>query len=467
MIPIRLADLAAAVGGRVEPGAAADVLVRSVLTDSRVAPGPAPIFVALPTSTADGHDHLAAAAAAGAVALLVAADRPVAVAADLPPRVVVPDTWAALAALAAHVRTVVAPRTIGITGSFGKTTTKDLLAAAVRTAHRTVASRASHNNELGVPLTLLALESDTRVLVAEIGIRGPGDMDAAVAIVRPAVGPVHLETLGDLDGVAREKGRLVAGLPSGGTAVLNGDDPRVRAMARSDVTTLHVSVEGAGGPGPVDVRAEGIRDAGSGRVAAVVRTPWGTTEVAPPLPGRHHLGNALLALTAACAVGAAPDAAAAALGTAPTSASRSVLTEAGGVRVLDDAYNASPPTVLAALRTLRDLDAPGRRWAVLGTMAELGPASEDLHREVGAACTGLDRLVAVGSGGPALALGARAGGVAADAIDVVPDADAALAVLRSEVADGDAVLVKASRVVGLDRVASGLLAALGGAEVAT
>jgi UDP-N-acetylmuramoyl-tripeptide--D-alanyl-D-alanine ligase len=195
-------------------------------------------------------------------------------------------------------------------------------------------------------------------------------------------------------------------------------------------------------------------------VAAVVRTPWGTTDLVPPLPGRHHLTNALLALAVAGVAGIDPAAAAAAIATAPTSGSRAELRRVGGVLVLDDAYNASPPTVLGALETLRGLAVDGRRWAVLGTMAELGRDSAALHREVGAACTGLDRLVAVGEGGALIADGARAAGLATDRIDEVADADAALRVLRAGVGAGDAVLVKASRVMGLDRTAAGLATAL-------
>lgn len=462
MIPLRLAEVADAVGGRVEPPSAVGVVVRAVMTDSRVPAVEPALFVALATASADGHAHLADAEAAGAVAALVTEGRVGPPAPGGAPRVVVPDTWAALARLAAHVRAAVDPLTIAVTGSYGKTTTKDLAAAALRTVRRTVASRASHNNELGVPLTLLALEADTEALVAEVGIRLAGDLDAAARLVRPdvavvtAVGPVHLETLGDLDGVAREKGRLVAALRPGGTAVLNADDPRVAAMRRPDVTTVTVSAAGAA----ADLVAGGIRDAGSGRVGAVVRTPWGTTELLPPLPGRHHLVNAMLALAAAGVAGADPAAAAAAIATAPTSGSRSELRRAGGVTVLDDAYNASPPTVVAALETLMGLPTDGRRWAVLGTMAELGADSTAMHREVGAACAGLDRLVAVGEGGGHLAAGARAAGLPDAHIDLVADAGAALDVLRAGVAAGDVVLVKASRVVGLDRTAAGLLAAL-------
>jgi UDP-N-acetylmuramoyl-tripeptide--D-alanyl-D-alanine ligase len=467
VIPIDLAAVATAVGGRVDPAAAGPVVVRAVTTDTRVtAPAPA-LFVALRTDRADGHDHVPAAAASGAVAVMVAegratSSRPSPGAADLP-RVVVAEPWDALGALAGHVRTVVSPLVVGITGSYGKTTTKDLAAAALRTERRTVASRASHNNELGVPLTLLALEPDTEVLVAEVGIRERGDLDAAARLVRPdvavvtAVGPVHLETLGDLDGVAAEKGRLVAALRPGGTAVLNADDPRVAAMVRPDVTILTVSADGVA----ADLRAGDVQLDDDGRATAVVVTPWGTVRLAPPLPGRHHLTNALCALAVAGAAGVDIEAAAAAIATAPTSASRSAVHRAGGVTVVDDAYNASPPTVVAALATLARLPAQ-RRWAVLGTMAELGADAVAMHREVGAACASLQHLVAVGEGGAAIAEGARAAGLAAERITLVPDAAAALRVLRDGVRGGDAVLVKGSRVVGLDRTAAGLLAALGG-----
>lgn len=461
MIPRRLSELAHIVGGTLA-APVSDPSVDVIMTDSRVAPetGARALFVALRTTAADGHDHLRSARTVGAVAALVEhADG-----STVLPQLVVVDTWAALAALAAHDLRSSGARVVAITGSYGKTTTKDLAAAALAVERRVVASRASFNNELGVPLTMLAVEAGTQVLVAEVGARNAGDLDALAALLRPdvavvtAVGPVHLETFGDEDGVAREKGRLVAALRPGGIAVLNGDDRRVRAM-RSHGDVLHVSA--AGGPGDLVAVAVGVD--GTGRVHAEVTTPWGGTELTLPLPGRHHLTNAMLALAVAGLEGVAPAAAARGIGTAATSASRASLHVVGEVTVLDDSYNASAPTVVGAIGTLTDLDTTGRRWAVLGLMAELGATSQEQHRAVGVACVGsVDRLVVVGAEAHAIAEGARAAGFDPAAIVEVLDREQASALLtgpHGPVA-GDAVLLKASRVVGLDRVAVVLVDAL-------
>jgi UDP-N-acetylmuramoyl-tripeptide--D-alanyl-D-alanine ligase len=458
MIPLRIVTLAAVLGAHLDESDTSLVIDR-VMTDSRVPPPPGScaLFVALPTEQADGHDHVVAAAAAGARAALVTrrvADAGLA-------QLVVADTWRSLAVLAQHNLEASDARVVAITGSYGKTTTKDLTAAALATSKRVQASAASFNNELGVPLTMLQVDAGTEVLVAEVGARRAGDLDVMAAMLRPhvsvvtAVGPVHLETFGDEDGVAREKGRLVVGLRPGGVAVLNGDDPRVRAM-RPTGDVLHVSA--AGGPG--DVVASGVTLTADGRVRAAVVTPWGTTELELPLPGRHQLGNALLALAVAGLHGVAPDLAAAGIAAARTSASRASLHQVAGVTVLDDSYNASAPTVIGALATLSDLEVPARRWAVLGEMRELGPTSDAQHRAVGAACVGrVDRLIAVGEGARAIADGAVAAGLAAATVQQVADRAAALELLtgRGGLAAGDAVLLKASRAVGLDRLAADLL----------
>jgi UDP-N-acetylmuramoyl-tripeptide--D-alanyl-D-alanine ligase len=469
MIPRSLSELASTVGGVVlgpSGPTGRDPQVDAAMTDSRVDPAPdaQPLFIALRTASGDGHGYLGAALARGAVAALVERADP-----SVPmPQVVVVDTWSALRALAQHELHVASARVVAITGSYGKTTTKDLARAALGAERRVVASRASFNNELGVPLTMLEVDAGTEVLVAEVGARNAGDLDALAALLAPdvavvtAVGPVHLETFGDEDGVAREKGRLVAALGPGGVAVLNGDDERVRAMRpRGDV--LHVSA--AGGPG--DLVATAVHVDRSGRVRAEVSTPWGVVDLALPLPGRHHLTNGMLALAVAGCEGVSVTAAASAIAEATTSASRASLHVCGGVAVMDDAYNASAPTVVGALDTLAALDVSGRRWAVLGTMAELGPTSQAQHRTVGAACVRrIDRLVIVGRDAGAIAEGALEAGFARSAIIEVEDHDGAVALLTGDDGPtaGDAVLLKASRVVGLDRVAARLLEALGANE---
>jgi len=473
MIPLQLQALADLLDAHLEVPADAAVAgsrIDAVMTDTRVSPsgGAAPIFVALPTANADGHDHVAAAMAAGARAALVS--RTVADAGI--PQLVVTDTWQALAALAQHNLATCDPRVVAITGSYGKTTTKDLTAAALATELRVIASKASFNNELGVPLTMLEVASDTQVLVAEVGARNAGDLTVMTDMLRPhvsvvtAVGPVHLETFGDEDGVAKEKGRLVEGLRVGGTAVLNGDDPRVRAMRPAplpDGGVLHVSAAG----GPADLVASDVRLTPDGRVRASVTTPWGPVRLELPIPGRHHLINGLLALAVAGLHDIDPDRAAAGIAKAHTSASRASLHRVAGVTVLDDSYNASAPTVIGALATLTDLEVPGRRWAVLGEMRELGPTSIAQHREVGAACSGrIDRLVVVGEAAGPIAEGALHAGLGGQAVHRVADRSAALALLTGTegLADGDAVLLKASRAAGLDDLAKRLMTELGGRD---
>ncbi len=452
MIPLQLGEVAEAVRGSVSAGAAT---VDRVVTDSREA-GPGALFVALRGESADGHDFIDQALADGAAGVLSERDH------DAPNVVRVEDTWIAVRLLGHEVRRRVDPDVIAITGSVGKTTTKDLAAAALRADRATVAARGSFNNELGVPLTLLSVEADTRALVVEIGARGIGHIAELAPFVEPdvaivtAVAEAHLEFFESLEVVARGTGELVEALGADGTAVLNGDDPRVRAMRdRTDADVLTY------GRGDVDVRAVDVVLDALARPSFHVDGPFGTAGVRLPLAGEHHVHNALAALTAACSLGADLEVAAAALEHAAVSAWRSEVVTAGGVVVLNDAYNAGVTSTTAALRSLAAFDRPGRRIAVLGYMAELGPTEDDDHRQVGhrVAELGIDRLIVVGRGAP-IAEGARAGGLDGDRIDVVDGADQALTLLRSEVRSGDAVLVKASRVGGLERVAAGLLADL-------
>ena len=462
MIALGLEQVAGLLGARVVPGhRTMPAKVVAIMTDTRIASSEPALFFALCTERADGHDHVHAAAAAGAVAVVVEREQS---GSELP-QLVVGDSWDALGRLGRHVVDLSACRVVAITGSYGKTTVKDLTAAALSVARHVTASRASFNNELGVPLTMLAVTADTEVLVAEAGARNAGDLALMAGLLRPDIsivtagGPVHLETFGDEDGVAKEKGRLVSALRPGGVAVLNGDDPRVAAMAADAPAALLVRASGA----VADVWVEDVSADTLGRARALAHTPWGSTRIELPIPGPHHLTNALLALCVAGLEGVPVADAAAGIAAAVTSPSRSVLHHVGGVTILDDAYNASPPTVLAALTTLRALPCAGRRWAVLGVMAELGEGSEARHRTVGVAyAQGVDELVVVGDRAAALADGAEeAGGTAR--VRRVADHAAAAELVTDGIRDGDVVLLKASRVAGLDRTASMLVAALEGA----
>jgi UDP-N-acetylmuramoyl-tripeptide--D-alanyl-D-alanine ligase len=435
-------------------GVASAVVVTTVATDSRTLE-PGALFVALAGEHADGHDHAAAAVEAGAAAILV--DREL----DLDvPQLVVEDTWRALAALAGEVRRRVNPVTVAITGSVGKTTVKDLTAAALSSQRRTVAARGSFNNELGVPLTLLQLDEGSEALVTEIGARHVGDIAALAPLAAPdvavvtAVAGVHLEIFGTIDQVAVAKSELVEALGPEGTAVLNLDDPRVAAMADRAPHVIGVSLDDPA----ADVHAEAVRLDRHARATATAVTPWGRVELRLPIAGRHHVANALFALAVAGHLGLDLQAAADAIADAPVSPWRGEVTEADGVVVLNDAYNANPTSVGAALETLVAVERTGRTWAVLGVMAEIGPTHDAEHHTVGTRVQelGVDELVVVGQDAAAIADGARSAGVEPARVTTVPDAAAALAHLLPRVAPGDVVLVKASRVGGLESVAEGL-----------
>lgn len=486
VIPLSLSEVARATSGQV---AACDVsiLVHAVTTDSRDVPRDA-LFIALKGEHQDGHDYIAAARRAGAAAYLAERE-----AAGVGAAVVVADTRRALGDLARAVRDRVDPVVVAITGSVGKTTTKDLTAAAVGAGRLTVAAPGSFNNELGVPLTCLAAQADTEVLVVEVGARAIGHVSALMPLVRPdlaivtAIAGAHVETFGDLDAIAAAKGELVEALEPAGTALLNADDARVVALSartRAPVVTFgrRARVRVGGRDVPVDVVAQAVHLDQLGRARFRVRSPWGSVAVTLPLSGEHQVGNALAALATAGLLGVDLAAAAAGIASARVSSWRSEVREVGGVVLLNDAYNANPASMQAALRTLvavarvtprergpvgggeRPGERPGRRrtWAVLGLMAELGPGARDEHEAIGRYCVrlGVDRLVVVGEEAAPIAKGADLEGFFSGGVSHTAGSAEALDILRAQVAPGDVVLVKGSRVAGLEAVAAGLLDAL-------
>ena len=452
MIPTRLADVARAVGGTLDAVPDPEAVVTGeVSVDSREV-GPGGLFVAIPGTRHDGHDFAVdAVRRSGAAAVL--AHYPVGV-----PAVIVPDTVVALG----HLARAVVGRSpdlvvVGITGSAGKTSTKDLLASTLAPAMPTVAARGNNNNEIGLPLTVLRVSEETRALVAEMGARGIGHIRALTEIAPPRIGAVlnvgsaHLGEFASVEGIALAKGELVEALPADGVAVLNADDPRVRAMAARTAARV-VLVGRADG---ADVRATDIRLLAGARPAFTLLTPEGVAPVELAYVGAHQVGNALAAAAVARELGMDVAAVAAALSAArPASRWRMEVRErADGVTVVNDAYNASPDSMRAALDALAALGADRRTWAVLGEMLELGESSEVEHSDVGrhAAKLGIDRLVVVGDDAAAIVRGAGSG-------EVVPDVDAAVALLDAQVRPGDVVLVKASRSIGLERVVAALLA---------
>jgi UDP-N-acetylmuramoyl-tripeptide--D-alanyl-D-alanine ligase len=437
-VDLRTADVAAATGGTL---VGPDVTVSGAVIDSRRVGG-GELFVPI-VAERDGHDFVPAALAAGAAAFLTA--RPVP---DLAldradvSAVQVGDTHAALRALGSAARDRLAaaagPRTVGVTGSVGKTSVKDLLAAALGTRWRTHANTESFNNELGVPLTLLDAPDGAEAVVVEMGARGPAHVAALCAIARPTVGvvtrvaAVHTETFGSVEGVVEAKSELVAALPAAGTAVLNADDERVAGMAAR--TAARVLTFGTGG----EVRAEDVAVDDELRVRFRLVTPWGSADVRLGVRGAHMVENALAAAGAALACDVAPTDVAAGLASGHLSRWRmDLIGTSSGARVLNDAYNANPTSTAAALRALAALDAH-RHVAVLGVMAELGATSEADHAGIGDLARSLGiEVVAVDA--PAY------GGT------LVDDLDGALAAL-GELGPGDAVLLKGSRVAGLDRL---------------
>jgi UDP-N-acetylmuramoyl-tripeptide--D-alanyl-D-alanine ligase len=436
-VELRTSEIAEATNGK---AVGPDLVVRGAAIDSRLVTG-GELFVPV-VAERDGHDFVAAALAAGAVAYLSA--RPVAGPKDGVAAIEVGDTVAALADLGRLARGRLPDRVVGVTGSVGKTSVKDLLAAALGARWSTVASAGSFNNELGVPLTLLSAGEATEALVVEMGARGRGHVASLCDIARPTMGVVtavaaaHTAMLGSLDEVAAAKGELVEALDPSGVAVLNADDPRVAAMA----TRTEARVLRYGSAPDADVRAEGSALDAELRPRFRLVSPWGAADVALAVRGGHMVGNALAAAAAALACEMPVEAVAAGLGKAELSHWRMELVRLpSGARVINDAYNANPASMVAALRALAGLDAR-RRVAVLGLMAELGEASDAEHRAIGKLARDLGiEVVAVDA--PAY------GGTAVAGLD---EAVAALGTLG----EGDAVLLKASRVVGLERLVSRL-----------
>lgn len=464
MIELSLAEVAELARGRLAPEDSGRIAVTGPAAYDSRAVRPGGLFVAVVGERVDGHDYVDAALAAGAVASLVTREVP-------GPHVLVDDVLVALGLLARAVvdRLVVAGdlTVVGLTGSSGKTSTKDLLAHLLASAGPTVATEASLNNEIGVPITVLSAREDTRYLVVEMGARGPGHIRHLTGIAPPRVGlelnvgAAHAGEFGSRAATARAKSELVAALPAaaaGGVAVLNADDPLVAAMAA--VTSARVVTFAASGAA-ADVRAADVRLDRRGQARFRLVTRSGEAPVELPLVGAHQVANALAAAAVALELGVPLDAVAAALATAtPRSRWRMEVVDRGdGTTVVNDAYNANPDSMRAALEALHALATGRRSWAVLGEMLELGAASDAEHGEVGrlARRLGVDRLVVVGEGARGIHNGAVADGArAGEESVVVAAADDALALVRRELRPGDVVLVKASRGAGLETLAIAL-----------
>ena len=472
MIPLSLAQIARITGGRLD-GDPEVVVSGEVVIDSRRV-GPGGLFAAVAGERSDGHDFAAAAVAAGAAAVL--ATRPVPV-----PSVFVADVPAALGALARFVvDSLPATQIAGITGSVGKTSTKDLAAQLVERLGPTIAPAGSFNNEFGHPLTVLRADAATRYLVLELSARGRGHIAYLCRIAPPRygvvlnVGRAHAGEFGGLDQVALAKGELVealpaAGGPAGGAAILNADDPRVLAMASR--TPARVVTFSAAPDSAAPVRAADIRLDELGRPSFTLLTPEGSAPVALRLHGAHSVPNALAAAALAGELGLGLADIADGLGAA-VARSRwrmEVHQRPDGVTVINDAYNANPESVRAALDALGHMVRDGRGFVVLGHMAELGDTSRASHEDIGEYAAqvlgpALAGLIAVGEeAAPLLAGARRVRSWHGEAVGVA-DGAAALDVLANQLKPGDVVLVKASRAARLEGVAADLLVELGGAD---
>jgi len=483
VIVLSLAEIADVVGGRLhraDPGAQ---VTGSVEFDTRkLTPGG--LFAALPGEKVDGHDFAAQAVESGAVAVLAAreVDAPAIVVPPLAPgeaheRSVAltgdkdgsgAAVLAALAKLARYVVQRLSEGTltvVGVTGSSGKTSTKDVIAQLLEPLGPTVAPPGSFNNELGHPWTALRADAETRHLVLELSARGPGHIAHLAEIAPPRIGVVlnvgsaHVGEFGSREGIAKTKGELVEALPEDGVAVLNLDDPLVAAMAsRTKARVVFV-----GESASAQVRAENITLDDEARASFRLVTPAGEADVKLPLHGEHHVGNALSAAAVALELGATPAEIATRLSALERRSARrmEVVTRPDGVTILNDSFNANPESMRAGLKALAAMtrESGRRSWAVLGVMGELGADAVTAHDEIGRLVVRLNiaKLVVIGPEAAAMHQGAHQEGSWGEESTLVPDVEAAVALLHDQLRPGDVVLVKASKAAGLWRVAEALL----------
>jgi UDP-N-acetylmuramoyl-tripeptide--D-alanyl-D-alanine ligase len=451
MKALTLETLAAYCGGRLACGNPS-VTCTSVNTDSRkIQPGE--LFIALVGERFDAHDFVAQVAHDGAAAVVVS--RMPAHAEDLGCAVIlVPDTLLALQNLARAYRELLNPLVIGITGSNGKTSTKDLVAAVLRRKYKVCATLGNFNNHIGLPLTLLRMEEGDNCAVLEMGMNHHGEIAVLAGIARPDaaiitnIGVAHIEYMGSREGIAQEKGMLAEAVPHSGVVVLNANDDFSSAIA----ARAHARVILAG-VGEGDVVATLNESDARGSQFTLNLDGHGVVDVQLPVPGEHMVGNAALAAAIGWHFGVAPRDIAAALSEVQLTKGRVQVKSWRGVTVLDDSYNANPDSMRAGLKTLAGLKVPGRRVAVLGRMGELGPHAESSHREVGsyAAELGLDAVFTVGDEAALISDQASASTGHGDYRNFPTHARVA-ACLTEWLHEGDAVLLKGSRSAGMEQV---------------
>lgn len=466
MLTATVSTIVGVAGGVLLTGAGEQVVAGVAIDSREVTPGA--LFVALNGERLDGHDYANQALDRGARALLVtraedavapivsaATERGVAV-------IQVADAARALQDLASWHRERLHCQVVGVTGSTGKTTTKDLLRNALSNAMRVVSTVGNRNNELGLPLTILSADVDCGVLVVEMGMRGAGQIAQLARIAQPTIGLItnvgtsHIELLGSQESIADAKAELVRAIPERGAVFLNGDDSYTDAIALE--SSAPVTSYGLGDRNTV--RAECVETDDEGVASFDLVAPQGRARVTLPVPGRHNVYNALAAASVALHLGVTPQQIAEGISAAPLTAMRMELVDAArGVTVLNDSYNANPTSMRAAIDTLVSMRVEGHKVAVLGDMAELGTLSELAHFGIGeqVARSGIDVLVTVGTRAVRIADGARAEGMASGRVRPCTSVDEAIEVLDDLLETGDAVLVKASRVMGLEAVVEGIV----------
>ncbi len=447
-----MSAIAEEVGGRLT---GPDQQVTHVVTDSRLA-GPGALFVALSGERTDGSRFVEDALERGATGALV--PEGVVVSGS---GIVVASTGEALLKLATAERARSSAIVVGITGANGKTTTKDMVSAVLSRAYRTHASPGSFNNEIGLPITILGADPSAEVVVAELGARRKGDVTLLCEVAKPAivvvtnVGVAHIEVFGSWEAIVEASAEPVEAVAADGWAVLNADDPIVagfRSRAAGRVVTFGVHPD-------ADVRAEGVEIGADGTASFTLLAGDRSVPVDLSIAGEHMVLNALAAAAVGQILGVPAEASAEALGSTAVSRWRmETFTTHEGVRVINDAYNANPESMAAALKTARVMAADARLIAVLGHMAEIGPIAGDAHEQVGdlAARLPVDRLVTVGRDARPIAMAALREGVEPENVVSYDDPRDALADVRTHAHVGDVVLVKGSRVAGLESVAEAL-----------
>jgi UDP-N-acetylmuramoyl-tripeptide--D-alanyl-D-alanine ligase len=437
----------------------------AVIHDARhVVPGA--LFVAILGARFDGHAFIGEAAGKGAGAALVSRARVGEFASRGIPLLAVDDPARALRDIATGYRLKLGLPVIGVTGSTGKTTVKEMIASLLEAAMPTARTKGNWNNEIGLPLSILAIPPESRAAVLELGISHPGEMAPLCAIARPDwgvitnIGPVHLEFFETIEAIAREKGDLLRSLPVGGTAVLSLDEPCLgilRSLASCRVVTTSLNPES-------DADYVLVRAARQGGECVVAdRIDGGTHAFRLPLPGAHNRHNALQAVVVARGFGVSWDCITAAFEGIVASPMRWECSDIDGITIINDAYNANPVSMQAALNTFRDFDEGGRKWLVLGDMLELGPGAIEAHRDIGRSLADgpWEGLVTVGVLGARMAEGALDAGMPSARVHACGTVPEAAEYLKERMAKGDALLIKASRGKRLEDIIPGLSTGIG------